>query len=159
MGGKVAIKEKVKTRPGVPQRRDGKAASAPTSTRAPVVKKTEVANTQAPVLNKTEAARTHAPVVKKAGGKPGVQVRPRVKVARVRYPSPEQRLAAAFRRMYRGAVAYFRETRLEMRKVVWPSRRETVVYTLVVVAATAIVGLLIWVFDIGLSAVLRTIIR
>lgn len=146
MGGKVAIKEKVKTRPGVPQRRDGKAASAPTSTRAPVVKK-------------TEAARTHAPVVKKAGGKPGVQVRPRVKVARVRYPSPEQRLAAAFRRMYRGAVAYFRETRLEMRKVVWPSRRETVVYTLVVVAATAVVGLLIWVFDIGLSAVLRTIIR
>ncbi|MBC7340300.1 MAG: preprotein translocase subunit SecE [Firmicutes bacterium] len=61
--------------------------------------------------------------------------------------------------MYRGAVAYFRETRLEMRKVVWPSRRETVVYTLVVVAATAVVGVLIWVFDIGLSAVLRTIIR
>lgn len=46
-----------------------------------------------------------------------------------------------------------------MRKVVWPSRRETMVYTLVVVASTAIVGLVIWVFDIGLSGLLRLIIR
>ncbi|MEW6545933.1 MAG: preprotein translocase subunit SecE [Bacillota bacterium] len=86
-------------------------------------------------------------------------MRPKPKLTRVRPPSPEQRLVAAFRRMYRNTVAYFRETRLEMRKVVWPSRRETAVYTLVVVAATAIVGLVIWVFDVGLSALLGVIIR
>ncbi|MDI6894051.1 MAG: preprotein translocase subunit SecE [Bacillota bacterium] len=86
-------------------------------------------------------------------------MRARPRVARVRLLSPEQRLVAAIRRTYRNAVAYFRETRLEMRKVVWPSRRETMVYTLVVVASTAIVGLVIWVFDIGLSGLLRLIIR
>lgn len=77
----------------------------------------------------------------------------------MRLASPERRLIAAFRRMYRNTVAYFRESRLEMRKVVWPSRRETLVYTLVVVVSTAIVGLVIWVFDVGLSTLLRMVIR
>ncbi len=85
--------------------------------------------------------------------------RPRsVRVVR-RHLSPERRVANMFRRWYRGLVAYFRETRLEMRKVVWPSRRETAIYTLVVVIATAVVAMVVWVFDVGLSAILGRIIR
>lgn len=136
MGGKVAIKEKVRSREGERSRASRKPAP-PSSTARPPVSKT----------------------AGKPGGGARVQVRPKPKLTRVRPPSPEQRLVAAFRRMYRNTVAYFRETRLEMRKVVWPSRRETAVYTLVVVAATAIVGLVIWVFDVGLSALLGVIIR
>jgi len=140
VGGKAAVKEKVGTREG-----RGHSSPAP-----PVAGR----GTPAP-------ARPGVMSAGREGANPGGRgrVRPRPRVARVRPPSPEQRLAAAFRRMYRGTVAYFRESRLEMRKVVWPSRRETLVYTLVVVMSTAVVGLVIWVFDVGLSTLLRMVIR
>jgi len=89
--------------------------------------------------------------------------RPAVRVrrhpVRPRVTSPERRVANMFRRWYRGLIGYFRETRLEMRKVAWPSRRETVIYTLVVVLATVVVGVIVWVFDVGLSAALGLIIK
>jgi preprotein translocase subunit SecE len=39
---------------------------------------------------------------------------------------------------------------IEIRKVVWPSRRETVQTTLIVMAMVVVVGLILWMFDIFL---------
>lgn len=44
-------------------------------------------------------------------------------------------------------VEFFRDSRMELRKVVWPTREETMQTTLVVVAMVAILSLLLWGMD------------
>ena len=51
----------------------------------------------------------------------------------------------------RAAWNLAKEARVEVRKVVWPSREETTQTTLVVVLVVALVGLLMWGLDSGLS--------
>ena len=46
---------------------------------------------------------------------------------------------------------FVRESRLELRKVVWPTRQEATRLTLVVIAVSAGVGLILGGFDEGLS--------
>ncbi len=44
-------------------------------------------------------------------------------------------------------VRTFRETRSELRKVVWPTREETIRLTIVVIIISLIIGLLLFVSD------------
>jgi len=53
---------------------------------------------------------------------------------------------------------YLREVRVELRKVVWPDRRQTIVYTGVVVVSVVLVAALIWVVDTILSGILSFIL-
>ncbi|MGI6181464.1 MAG: preprotein translocase subunit SecE [Agathobaculum sp.] len=43
---------------------------------------------------------------------------------------------------------WFRELKSECRKIVWPTRQQTVNNTLVVVACVIVVGIFIWVLDV-----------
>jgi len=45
------------------------------------------------------------------------------------------------------AVAFTRGAVVEVRKVVWPSRKETVQTTMMVMAMVVLVGIILWVFD------------
>lgn len=54
---------------------------------------------------------------------------------------------------------FVRSAYTEMKKVHWPTRREVVVYTAVVLVAVLIVGIMIWVFDLGLSSIFRLILQ
>ncbi|MBK1695016.1 preprotein translocase subunit SecE [Chromatium weissei] len=47
------------------------------------------------------------------------------------------------------------DSRMEVRKVVWPSRQETLQTTLIVIAMVLIVGILLWLFDMMLMTILR----
>ena len=48
-----------------------------------------------------------------------------------------------------GRIAkFFRETKSEMKKVVWPSRKHVVNNTLVVLATVLVIGIVIWVLDL-----------
>jgi len=47
------------------------------------------------------------------------------------------------------------DSRMEVRKVVWPSRQETLQTTLVVVVMVLILGIVLWLFDMILMAILR----
>jgi preprotein translocase subunit SecE len=47
------------------------------------------------------------------------------------------------------------DSRMEVRKVVWPSRQETMQTTLIVVVMVFIIGLVLWLFDTILMAILR----
>ncbi|HKI74851.1 MAG TPA: preprotein translocase subunit SecE [Pseudomonadales bacterium] len=51
----------------------------------------------------------------------------------------------------KAAWSLAKEARVEVRKVVWPSREETTQTTLIVVLVVALVGLLMWGLDSGLS--------
>ncbi|MCB2263408.1 MAG: preprotein translocase subunit SecE [Candidatus Thiosymbion ectosymbiont of Robbea hypermnestra] len=45
--------------------------------------------------------------------------------------------------------------RTEVRKVVWPTRQETLQTTLVVIVMVLILGIVLWLFDMVLMAILR----
>jgi preprotein translocase subunit SecE len=51
-------------------------------------------------------------------------------------------------------INFAKESRTEIRKVVWPTRQETMQTTLVVIIATIIMGLLLW----GLDAILLRVV-
>ncbi|MCB1636777.1 MAG: preprotein translocase subunit SecE [Xanthomonadales bacterium] len=55
-------------------------------------------------------------------------------------------------------LGYVRASQMELRKVVWPTRQETLQTTLVVFVVVVIVGLLIWVFDMTLSWLIRILV-
>ena len=52
----------------------------------------------------------------------------------------------------------FRDTRGEMRKVVWPSRKQAINNTLIVLVFMAIMTVIIGAFDIGLSALIALLL-
>jgi len=55
------------------------------------------------------------------------------------------------RRLWRFAL----DARMEVRKVVWPTRQETIQTTLIVVAMVLILGFVLWIFDTILMSILR----
>ncbi|MGB5830434.1 MAG: preprotein translocase subunit SecE [Thiohalocapsa sp.] len=47
------------------------------------------------------------------------------------------------------------DSRMEVRKVVWPTRQETIQTTLIVMVMVLILGILLWLFDMVLMSILR----
>lgn len=47
--------------------------------------------------------------------------------------------------------------RTEVRKVVWPSRQETIQTTLIVFAMVLLIGIVLWLFDMMLMAIVRSV--
>ncbi len=47
----------------------------------------------------------------------------------------------------RGFVAFARGASTEVRKVIWPTRRETIQATMVVIVMVLVIGLYIWILD------------
>ena len=45
-------------------------------------------------------------------------------------------------------VKFFKEVKSEMKKVAWPSRKQVVKNTLIVVAVVVILGVFIWLLDL-----------
>lgn len=58
-----------------------------------------------------------------------------------------------------GIREYFKGVRLEMKKVVWPTRKELLSYTYVVVLACVFFALLFWGFDTGFLALLKAVLN
>ncbi|MET0083723.1 MAG: preprotein translocase subunit SecE [Sedimenticola sp.] len=48
-------------------------------------------------------------------------------------------------------------SRNEVRKVVWPSRQETIQTTLIVFAMVILIGIVLWLFDMMLMAIVRSV--
>jgi len=57
----------------------------------------------------------------------------------------------------RVAWEFIRESRTEVRKVVWPNRKETVQTTGVIIALVTVVALLMWIIDGLLSWIVRAV--
>jgi len=57
----------------------------------------------------------------------------------------------------RGTWEFFKGARTELRKVVWPVRKETMQITLVVFVMVILVAIYMWVIDWGLHRVVRVV--
>lgn len=61
-------------------------------------------------------------------------------------------LAIAYTTAIGQAVAAFgRDARMEVRKVVWPTRQETVQTTIMVIVAVILIGIFLWIVDMLLA--------
>lgn len=56
-------------------------------------------------------------------------------------------------------LKFIKEVRAELRKVIWPDRQQTTVFTSVVVISVAVVAILFWVLDSIFAEVLALIIK
>lgn len=54
---------------------------------------------------------------------------------------------------------YFRGVKAEMKKVIWPNKKELLNYTAVVVAISALVAFIVWVLDLLINGGLSLIIK
>jgi preprotein translocase subunit SecE len=66
-------------------------------------------------------------------------------------------LIAATTATGRSTWEFFKGSRMELRKVVWPARKETMQITLVVVVMVILVAVYMWVIDWGLHRVVRVV--
>jgi preprotein translocase subunit SecE len=57
----------------------------------------------------------------------------------------------------RSAWEFFKGARLELRKVVWPAKKETMQITLVVFVMVILVAVYMWIIDWGLHKIVRVI--
>jgi preprotein translocase subunit SecE len=55
------------------------------------------------------------------------------------------------------AVQFLREVKIELKKVTWPSRQQTMGSTLVVIVLVIIISLFLGIVDMGLSTVIRAV--
>ena len=54
-------------------------------------------------------------------------------------------------------IGFGREARMEVRKVVWPTRQETVQTTFMVIVAVIIIGIFLWLIDMLLAQAIQMI--
>ena len=56
-------------------------------------------------------------------------------------------------------IQFFRESKAELKKVVWPSRDDVVSSVIVVIISTFIVAVILGLFDLGFTAAFRAIMK
>ena len=54
-----------------------------------------------------------------------------------------------------GVLKFFRDLKGEFKKIVWPSKKQIINNTIVVIAAIIVIGIFIWVIDFGLGALVK----
>ena len=59
----------------------------------------------------------------------------------------------------RSTWIFFQEAQIEVRKVVWPTREETVQTTLLVILVVVIISIILWILDIFLGWTIQSLMR
>ena len=63
-----------------------------------------------------------------------------------------------FRRTGKRISKWFREMRAELKKVVWPTKKQVLQNTVVVLISVLVIGVFIWIFDLGGNLIVEGII-
>ncbi len=109
-----------------------------------------------PAAPTTEAA---APVVAAEATAPGKEVRKRSTPPPVRRPAGEQKPPGRVGQWMERATQFLREVKIELKKVVWPSRKQTIGSTVVVIVLVMVISLFLGVVDVGLSSLIRVVLQ
>jgi preprotein translocase subunit SecE len=60
---------------------------------------------------------------------------------------------------FEAAIQFLREVKTELKKVTWPSRKDTLSGTLVVLVAVFIIAIFLWIVDTGLSGLVKQLLK
>ena len=77
--------------------------------------------------------------------------------AQPKKPTPQQQREQQQKKRSGGLREYFSGVKTEIKKVVWPTRKELVSYTVVVFIACAFFGVFLWAVDTGFLAIIREV--
>lgn len=61
--------------------------------------------------------------------------------------------------LFTKALQFLREVKIELKKVAWPSRKQTIGSTAVVIALVMLISLFLGVVDLGLSSLIRVVLQ
>ncbi|MGD2184627.1 MAG: preprotein translocase subunit SecE [Desulfobacterales bacterium] len=61
--------------------------------------------------------------------------------------------------LFSSTVQFLREVKIELKKVAWPSRKQTIGSTVVVIALIILISLFLGSIDIGLSSLIRAVLQ
>jgi preprotein translocase subunit SecE len=70
-----------------------------------------------------------------------------------------RKMAFPIREKFEGAVQFLREVRTELKKVTWPSRKDTFAGTMVVLVTIFIVAFFLGIIDSGLSYLVKEFLK
>ena len=87
------------------------------------------------------------------------EVRKQSAPAPVRRPMSEPKSPGKVGQWIERAVQFLREVKIELKKVTWPSRKQTLGSTAVVIILVMIVSLFLGVVDVGLSSLIRVVLQ
>ena len=121
-------------------------------------KKKKKAGSAASVKSKAVA---HKPGKTTAAAAGGTKVVPAAKAATAKKKSQVAGVAAAKPKdnVFQSAIQFLREVKIELKKVTWPSRKQTIGSTAVVVALVLLISLFLGFVDIGLSNLIRVVLQ
>ena len=60
---------------------------------------------------------------------------------------------------FNSTIQFLREVKIELKKVTWPSRKQTIGSTVVVIALIILISLFLGSVDIGLSSLMRAVLQ
>ncbi|NNL76455.1 MAG: preprotein translocase subunit SecE [Desulfobacterales bacterium] len=61
--------------------------------------------------------------------------------------------------MFSKSTQFLREVKIELKKVTWPSRKQTIGSTVVVIALVMLISLFLGVVDMGISSLIRIVLQ
>lgn len=81
------------------------------------------------------------------------------KSATSRENATPNKLIQSVRETWEKTIQFLREVKTELKKVTWPTRKQTVGSTVVVLVIVAIISLFLGVVDAGLSGIIRVVLQ
>ena len=114
---------------------------------------------------KKQRAKSEAQVQSTKGGASLTEAAKSVKKSAnvaMRKPSTASSAAASKQpgeSIFSKAVQFLREVKVELKKVAWPSRKQTIGSTAVVIALVVLISLFLGVVDMGLSTLIRFVLN
>jgi preprotein translocase subunit SecE len=115
----------------------------------PTKKKVKVKPDDVSVANEDAAAPDSADVTKK----------PVLEAKKAALPAAKPVVARQDNRFLDKAVQFLREVKIELKKVTWPTRKQTMGSTVVVIILVVIISLFLGLVDMGLSSLLRVVLH
>ncbi len=91
----------------------------------------------------------------------GNKVTPAIKPAITKKKSSVTSVAAAKPKtnIFHSSIQFLREVKIELKKVTWPTRKQTIGSTVVVIALVLLISLFLGFVDIGLSSLMRAVFQ
>lgn len=110
---------------------------------------------------KVIAGAKDSPEVKEAVAKPSVarDVKKQQAFVPKRRPSASRSEPGKIRGYWNTSVQFLREVKVELKKVTWPSRKQTMGSTVVVLILVMIIAFFLGAADIGLSSLIRVVLQ
>jgi preprotein translocase subunit SecE len=89
---------------------------------------------------------------------PGDQAKAKPVVKKTYTPVSKPTVAKE-KNLFDKSIQFLREVKVELKKVTWPSRKQTMGSTVVVLVIVAIISLFLGVVDAGLSGLIRAVLQ